>query len=196
MRLKRVVAQGDCSCAVIESNASRTFSYVKWYCCVRKTGRSDPSRATPLTGRMPMTRREDECETEAERVFTRASEAEHGVARERDAEREAVSDAEREVVREAALEGINMFDGADDADEDDVPGHRTLESLDDFDIIDDEPDAATARPATARTVKHTRPIQSPVVHHHGVRTNALHMKTEQNSFLHLLTRGTSAFHKG
>lgn len=68
-----------------------------------------------------MTRREDECESEAERVFRRASEAEHGVARERGAEREAVSDAEREVVREAALEGINMFDGADDADEDDVP---------------------------------------------------------------------------
>ncbi|MCI5949804.1 MAG: threonine/serine exporter family protein [Parolsenella sp.] len=124
-----------------------------------------------------MTRREDESESEAERVFMRASEAEHVVARERDAEREAVSDAEREVVREAALEGINMFDGADDADEDDVPGHRTLESLDDFDIIDDEPDAATARLATARTVKHTRTIQSPVVHHHGVRTNALHMKT-------------------
>ena len=75
-----------------------------------------------------MTRREDECESEAERVFTRASEAEYGVARERDAEREAVSDAEREVVREAALEGINMFDGADDADEDDVPGHRDLET--------------------------------------------------------------------
>ena len=74
--------------------------------------------------------------------------------------------------REEILESINFFDEADDDDEDDLPGRRTPETFDSFNLVEDEDE-----PNVDEVVTTPAPEVHLLVHHHGVRANALHMKT-------------------
>ena len=75
--------------------------------------------------------------------------------------------------REEILESLNYFDDADD----DKPGHREVEPLDDFDLLEDEDE--DERSGTPRLEMALAPdaLSHTLFHHHGMRANALHMKT-------------------
>ena len=77
--------------------------------------------------------------------------------------------SEEEEEREELLDSLNYF--ADEKDVDDEPGHRELEPAEDLELIDDEDEDAEM--ASDRLEEGERRL----FHHHGMRTNALHMKT-------------------
>ena len=79
--------------------------------------------------------------------------------------------------REEVLEGLNFFDEQDEDDVDDEPGHRVVEPIEDFDLVEDEDEdgcLGTSRPESALAPD---ALSHALFHHHGMRANALHMKT-------------------
>ena len=79
--------------------------------------------------------------------------------------------------REEVLEGLNFFDEQDEDDVDDEPGHRVVEPIEDFDLVEDEDEdgrLGTSRPESALAPD---ALGHALFHHHGMRANALHMKT-------------------
>lgn len=79
--------------------------------------------------------------------------------------------------REEVLEGLNFFDEQDEDDVDDEPGHRVVEPIEDFDLVEDEDEdgrLGTSRPEPALAPD---ALSHALFHHHGMRANALHMKT-------------------
>lgn len=83
--------------------------------------------------------------------------------------------------REEVLEGLNFFDEQDEDDVDDEPGHRVVEPIEDFDLVEDEDEdededgrlgTSGPEPALAPDA-----LNHALFHHHGMRANALHMKT-------------------
>ena len=79
--------------------------------------------------------------------------------------------------REEVLEGLNFFGEQDEDDVDDEPGHRAVEPIEDFDLVEDEDEdgrLGTSRPEPALAPD---ALSQTLFHHHGMRANALHMKT-------------------